>query len=160
MVFLFLLEHHLQASIHVSDRAYDLLLATFLSHSVSEVSIDELVAGRFHVLDARSYREFEVSHLQGATRVGYEDFAVARLAGIEKDNPVAVYCSVGYRSERIAEQLRQQGYTSVVNVYGGIFEWMNTGHLVVTGHSTETDKVHAYSAFWGVWLKRRERVYQ
>jgi len=56
---------------------------------------------------------------------------VARLAGIEKQDPLAVYCSVGYRSERIAEKLPQQRYTNVVNVYGGVFEWVNTGRPVV-----------------------------
>jgi len=159
-VLLLLLGRHLQAPTHVSDKVYDLLLGTLLSHRVPEVSIDQLASGHFRVLDARSYREFDVSHLHGATCVGYDDFDVNRLAGIEKQDPLAVYCSVGYRSERIAEKLRRQGYTSVVNVYGGIFEWVNTGHPVVTGQATETDKVHAYSAFWSIWLKRGERVDQ
>jgi rhodanese-related sulfurtransferase len=159
MVLLFILGRHLQAPIHVSDKIYDLLLGTLLSHSVPEVSIDQLASGHFRVLDARSYQEFDVSHIQGATWVGYEEFDVARLAGIEKQAPLAVYCSVGYRSERLAETLRQYGYINVVNVYGGIFEWVNTGHPIVTGQATETDKVHAYSTFWGVWLKRGERVY-
>lgn len=117
---------------HVSDTAYDLLLAT---------------SGHFHILDTRSYREFDVSHIQGATWVGYDDFDVVRLAGIERQDPLAVYCSVGYRSERIAETLRRQGYTNLVNVYGGTFEWVNSGHPIVTGHATETNKIHAYSVF-------------
>jgi rhodanese-related sulfurtransferase len=160
MALLFLWSRQLQAPTHVSDKVYDLLLATLLSHSVPEVSSEKLASEPFRVLDTRSYREFEVSHIQGAIWVGYDDFDVARLAGIERQGPVAVYCSVGYRSERIAEKLRQQGYTNVVNVYGGIFEWVNTGHPVITGLGTETDKVHAYSAFWGVWLKRGERLYE
>ena len=160
MAFLFLWGRQLQAPTHVSGKVYDLLLATLLSHRVPEVSIDQLMSEPFHLLDARSYQEFEVSHIQGAIWVGYNDFEAARLAGIERRDPVAVYCSVGYRSERIAEKLHQQGYTNVVNVYGGLFEWVNTGHPVVTGLGTETDKVHAYSAFWGVWLKRGERLYE
>lgn len=160
VILLFLVERHSQATTHVSDRVYDLLLSTLLSHSVPEVSIDQLASGLFRVLDARSYQEFEVSHIQDATWVGYEEFDVTRLAGIEKQDPLAVYCSVGYRSERISELLHQQGYINVVNVYGGIFEWVNTGHPVVTDQATETNKVHAYSALWGVWLKRGERVYQ
>lgn len=160
VVLLFLWGRRLHAPIHVSDQVYDLLLAMLLSHSVPEVSIEKLASEPFRVLDARSYREFEVSHIQGATWVGYDDFDVARLAGIERQDSVAVYCSVGYRSERIAEKLREQGYTNVVNVYGGIFEWVNTGHSVVTGLGTETDKVHAYSAYWGVWLTRGERLYE
>jgi rhodanese-related sulfurtransferase len=146
--------------IHVNDWAYDLLLSNLLSHSVAEVSVDQIASGTFRVLDARAYREFSVSHIEGATWVGYDDFDMGRLAGIDKRASIAVYCSVGYRSERIAEKLHQQGYTDVVNVYGGIFEWVNTGHSVVTDNGTETEAVHAYSKSWGIWLKRGKHIYE
>ena len=156
---LFLWGRNLQAPIHVSNRAYDLLLSTLLSQRVPVVSVDRLESEHFRLLDAREYREFEVSHIGGATWVGYEDFTVDRLAGIDKQTPVAVYCSVGYRSERIAKRLRQQEYTNVVNVYGGIFEWVNTKRPIVTAGGAETEKIHAYSKFWGIWLKRGARIY-
>lgn len=157
---LFLWERHLQASAHVSSKDYDLLLSTLLSHSVPEVSVERIASESFHILDARTYREFSVSHIEGATWVGHEDFDLGRVAGIDKQASVAVYCSVGYRSEHIAEKLRQHGYTQVVNVYGGIFEWVNTAHPVVTGDDTKTDAVHAYSKSWGIWLKRGKHVYE
>jgi rhodanese-related sulfurtransferase len=131
-VVLFLWGRNLQAPTHVTGKAYDLLLSTLLSHSVPEISVDSLATGHFHILDARSYREFEVSHIPGAYWAGYEDFSLDRLAGLDTKAPVAVYCSVGYRSERIAEQLHRRGYDNVVNVYGGIFEWVNTEHAVET----------------------------
>ncbi|MBK9306294.1 MAG: rhodanese-like domain-containing protein [Nitrospira sp.] len=135
------------------------MLSLLLSHSVPEVSVDTLTSQNFHVLDARGYREFEVSHIPGAIWVGYEEVSPTRLAGIDKHAPVAVYCAVGYRSERIAERLREDGYLNVVNVYGGIFEWINTGRSVVTDDGSETDRIHAYSRFWGVWLKRGVHIY-
>ncbi|OQW31279.1 MAG: hypothetical protein A4E20_14700 [Nitrospira sp. SG-bin2] len=136
------------------------MLSTLLSHSVPAVSVDRIASEHFHVLDAREYREFEVSHIEGATWVGYDDFDIGRLAGINNEATIAVYCSVGYRSERIAKQLHQQGYAHVVNVYGGIFEWVNTGHPVVTGDGTETETVHAYSKLWSIWLTRGTQVYE
>jgi rhodanese-related sulfurtransferase len=160
VLLLFLWGRNRQAPIHVSDKGYDLMLSTLLSHSVQEIPVDQLTSRHFHVLDARSYREFEVSHIAGATWVGYEEFDMDRLAGTDKQAPVAVYCSVGYRSERVAEKLREQGYSNVVNVYGGIFEWVNTGHPVVTINGAETNQIHAYSKFWGIWLKRGTQIYQ
>jgi rhodanese-related sulfurtransferase len=157
---LFMWGRHLQAPTHVSDTAYDLVLSTLLSHSVPEVSVDQIESGQYRLLDARAYREYEVSHIEGATWVGYDDFDIARLDGIAKQAPVAVYCSVGYRSERIAERLLQQGYTNVVNVYGGIFQWVNTRHPVVTENGAETEQIHAYSKSWGIWLKRGEHIYK
>lgn len=158
--FLLLWGRNLQAPRHVSDRAYDLVLSTLLSHNVPAVSVDQIASGGVHLLDARSSREFDVSHIPGAIWVGDEDFSLERLTGLAKHAPIAVYCSVGYRSERIAEYLRRQGYTNVVNVYGGIFEWVNTGHSVVTPAGDVTETVHAYSKLWGVWLTRGERIYE
>lgn len=150
---------NIQAPTHVSDKAYDLLLSTLLSHSVPEISVDGLASAHFHILDARSPREFAVSHIPGATWVGDDEFSVDRLASIDLQAPIAVYCSVGYRSERIAVQLHRRGYPNVVNVYGGIFEWINMGHPVVTSDGTETDAIHAYSKLWGIWLTRGRRIY-
>ena len=101
-IVLFIGGRNVQAPMHVSDKAYDLLLSTLLSHSVPEISVTRLASGPFQILDARSSREFEVSHIPGATWVGYEDFLLDRLAGIDIHKPVSVYCSVGYRSEQIA----------------------------------------------------------
>lgn len=158
LMLVFLWGRNLQAPTHVRDTAYDLLLSTLLSHRVSEVSVDQLASGGGQILDARSYREFAVSHIQGATWVGYEDFAMDRLVRIEKQAPVAVYCSVGYRSERIVERLQRQGYAHVVNVYGGIFEWVNRNHPLVTEGGAGMEAIHAYSRFWGVWLNRGARI--
>lgn len=160
LVLLFFWGRHLHASIHVSDKAYDLLLSVLLSHSVPEVSVDSIQQGAVRILDARTRREFEVSHIPGAVWIGYEEFSLDRLEGLDKQTPVAVYCAVGYRSERIAERLRNYGYTNVVNVYGGIFEWVNTNHSVVTSQRVETEDIHAYSSFWGFWLKRGTRIYK
>lgn len=160
LMLLFVWGRNFHAPTHVSNIGYDLLLSTLLSHSVPVVSVDRLESGHFRVLDAREYREFEVSHIAGSTWVGYNSFSVDQIPGLDKQEPVAVYCSVGYRSERVVEQLRQQGFSNVVNVYGGIFEWVNTGHTVVTRTGAETEHVHAYSTFWSIWLKRGIRVYQ
>jgi rhodanese-related sulfurtransferase len=157
---LFLWGRNLQAPTHVSEKAYDLLLSTLLSHNVPEISVDRLTSEPYQILDARTAREFEVSHIPGATRVGYEDFSLDRLAGIDTQAPVAIYCSVGHRSERIAEELHRRGYTNVVNVYGGIFDWVNRGNTAVTNDGAETKAIHAYSKLWGIWLNRGERVYE
>ncbi len=160
VILLFLWRGNVQAPTHVSTSVYDLFLSNLLSHSLPEVSVDKLTSRHFLLLDAREYREYEVSHIEGAVWVGYGDFTPNRLVGIDQQTPLAVYCSVGYRSERIAENLLRLGYTNVSNVYGGIFEWVNTGHAVVTVDGTETDQIHAYSKLWGIWLTRGGRVYK
>ncbi|HUM48347.1 MAG TPA: rhodanese-like domain-containing protein, partial [Chitinophagales bacterium] len=91
--------------------------------------------------------------------VGYDHFDMAALKNIPKDQRIVVYCSVGYRSEKIAEQLENAGYSHVTNLYGGIFEWVNEGHAVYDLTGTTTPNIHPYNATWGVWLKKGEKVY-
>src|SRR5680860_1189136 len=91
----------------VQSGAYNLMLKTALSHSVNEISVDSLqkVQDEVILLDARSPEEYKVSHIKDARFVGYESFDSTAVAGLDKHQPVVVYCAVGYRSEKISEKL-------------------------------------------------------
>ncbi len=110
-------------------------------------------------LDAREPNEFEVSHIPSARLVGYDDFRIETLRDLPKDAPIVVYCSVGYRSEKIGEELQKAGFTNVSNLYGGIFQWVNTGNPVYDAKG-KTDRVHTYSKRWSKWLERGGKVYE
>ncbi len=111
------------------------------------------------LLDAREDREFEVSHLKGAIHIGFNNFTIDAIQNISKKSKIIIYCSVGYRSEKIGEQLKNAGYLNVSNLYGGIFEWSNLGYPIVKGNSSHTTSVHAYDQSWGKWLKKANKVY-
>lgn len=145
----------------VKNGAYNVTLKTLLSHSVNEISVDSLakVQDKVVLVDARELAEFEVSHIKNAIHVGYDNYDSTALLNADKSKAVVVYCSVGYRSEKISEKLLKMGFTDVSNLYGGIFEWKNQGHAVVNEQG-ETEKVHAFSKTWGVWLKKGEKVYK
>ncbi|MFC4263915.1 rhodanese-like domain-containing protein [Ferruginibacter yonginensis] len=145
----------------VKSKMYNAVLHTLLSHKVKEVGVLQIDTSNTNIvyLDAREKNEFEVSHIKNATWVGYNDFSLSRVASFKKDTPIIVYCSVGYRSEKITQQLLNNGFTNVSNLYGGIFEWKNTNHTVVDVTGAATNKVHAYSKTWGIWLKKGEKVY-
>jgi predicted sulfurtransferase len=81
------------------------------------------------------------------------------VAAIPRNTPVVVYCSVGYRSEQIGEKLLQAGFTDVHNLFGSIFEWVNQGYPVFKNQSEQTNRVHAYSRSWGIWLQKGVKVY-
>ncbi|MCU0434034.1 MAG: rhodanese-like domain-containing protein [Bacteroidia bacterium] len=146
----------------VGSGSYNAMLKTLLKHSVPEITVDSLekCANNVLLLDAREIAEYNVSHIANARHVGYDKFNIASLTDIPKDKRIVVYCSVGYRSEKITEKLRAAGYTNVSNLYGGIFEWVNQGNKVVDNAGKTTEKVHAYSKSWGVWLTRGQKVYK
>ena len=112
------------------------------------------------LLDAREKKEYDVSHIEGAKYVGYDHFKVNRLKDVNKSTPIVVYCSVGYRSEKVGEQLKEAGFTNVLNLYGGIFDWKNKDYPIVDSNSQKTEKIHAYNKSWGKWLTAGEQVYE
>ena len=144
----------------VDSGTYNLMLKTLLKHSVPEVSVSDVLAMDSPVLlDSRELEEYDVSHLQDAVWVGYDDFDMSRVADVPKSAKIVVYCSVGARSEKISKRLIEAGYTDVSNLYGGIFEWVNREQPIYNAEG-RTDRVHAYNRTWGVWVKRGQKVYE
>ena len=152
--------HFFQVQAQVKSSAYELMLSSLLSHSVPEISVEQLSKKEGVLLaDSREPEEFAVSHIAGASHVGYTHFDLETFKNVSKQQEIVVYCSVGYRSEKIAEKLKQAGFKKVSNLYGGIFEWMNQGKIVVDPTNQPTEKIHAYSATWSIWLNKGVKVY-
>ena len=139
-------------------------MESLYSHTVplidSKDLTKEITQGKSTVLlDTRSGAEYKVSHIDGAKKIEFDDFEIKDVEGIPKKSSLVVYCSVGYRSEKIGEQLLELGYTDVRNLYGGIFQWKNEGFKIVNENKMETDSVHTYDESWSVWLENGIKVY-
>jgi len=127
----------------------------------TDIDVETLKANPsdYIILDTREKEEYDISHLEGAIWVGYDDFKLERLKDIPKGAKVLTYCSVGYRSERIGEKLQKAGYTNVYNLYGSIFSWINAGYPLVNENNESTNQVHGYNQRWGKWVKDGVVVY-
>ena len=127
------------------------------------ISVQELAMPKTDaiILDARELEEYMVSHIKNAIHVGYHNFDLQKTLLLlpNKHQKIVIYCSLGIRSETIANQLKLAGYTNVSNLYGGIFEWKNNNFSVVNQHKKETDSVHVFSKEWSKWLKKGIKVY-
>jgi rhodanese-related sulfurtransferase len=148
---------------HCEDKTFDKTLALMLHFSVPVIGVKELSEHRqeYVLLDAREVKEYEVSHIEGAKNVGYDHFLLENVANLDKKTPIVVYCSVGYRSEKIGEKLKAAGFSDVKNLYGSIFEWVNQGLPVVASDNKPIAKVHTYNKLWSRWVKSKniEKVY-
>lgn len=111
------------------------------------------------LLDTRTPDEYRISHLKGARFVDFASYEKVNFSGISRQQTVVVYCSVGYRSERVGERLKALGFRDVRNLYGGIFQWINEGHPVYNA-AGPTRQIHPYSVLWSGWLRQGEPVYQ
>ena len=108
------------------------------------------------LLDARSEKEFETSHLQGAVRATSVRVARRKLAQHGGKPTVVVYCSVGYRSSRLAQRLGSRGVEKVFNLEGSLFKWANEGRPIYRG-SKPVQIVHPFDPEWGKLLDKALR---
>lgn len=160
--FFLLMFSWLKPNAQTNSRAYKVMLEGMYKHTVPTVSCNELKKELKNVvlLDTRAKNEYDVSHLPEARWVGYDEFNPKSVADLPKNTPIVVYCTVGVRSERVGEKLKAAGFQNVRNLYGSIFEWVNQGNTVVDNQGKPTQKVHAYSRTWGIWLNKGEKVYE
>merc|ERR1711916_309796 len=98
---------------------YDARLQRLLSFSTPLIGVEALheKQDEVYLMDTRSREEFEVSHIEGARYLGYRNLEESALDGTPKEAEIVLYCSVGYRSEKIGNRLRKIGYTNVTNLY-------------------------------------------
>jgi rhodanese-related sulfurtransferase len=111
-------------------------------------------SGPIIIIDARAKEEFRVSHITGARNIPYDKDPLKHLTDIKPDNPIVVYCSVGYRSSILARRLQDMGFTNVYNLEGSIFKWANEDRPLVQNQTT-VYKVHPYDAHWGNLLEKK-----
>jgi rhodanese-related sulfurtransferase len=150
--------HAQQADIQTVNPAFSETINGYLNRSVPLISCDTLShhMDQFVLLDVREKEEYDVSHLPGARYVGYNKFDLGSLVDLPKDTAIVVYCSIGYRSEKIGEKLRANGFSRVYNLYGSIFEWVNEGRTILNRQGEVTDSIHTFNKKWSKWVEQEK----
>jgi rhodanese-related sulfurtransferase len=110
------------------------------------------------IVDARTQPEFAVSHLKGALPIDPYRPSLRSLGKASPQDAIVVYSSAGYRGARVASWLAKQGYTTVVNLAGGIFKWTNEGRPIFRVEGRPTALVHPYDQRWGYLVVGRYRA--
>jgi rhodanese-related sulfurtransferase len=141
---------------------YDSMLKSLYKYTVPLKHAAEIARApaKYVFVDTRAKKEYAVSHIAGALWLDYDKPNMDLFKKYPKNTAFVLYCSVGYRSERIGEKLLKMGYSNVNNLYGGLFQWFNDAHPVVSEGNISTDKIHGYSKSWGKWIRRGITVYE
>ncbi|HEY8405181.1 MAG TPA: thioredoxin domain-containing protein [Flavobacteriales bacterium] len=80
------------------------------------------------IIDVRTPKEFAEGSIEGAKNINWQDAAFAeQIQSLDKNKPVFVYCLVGGRSGEAAALMRQQGFTEVYELEGGMMKWNAAG---------------------------------
>lgn len=162
------------------DAAYHSQLNLLYSHSLPIISADSLFRlmeesdsvesgfdesgsdepPTFVLLDIRGRHEWQLSHIPHAQYAGFKNFTLNLPHIPDKQTPVVLYCTIGYRSEQIGEQLVEAGFSNVSHLYGGIIEWKNNSYPTLNDNARVTDSVHTYDRYWGMFLKNGIPIYE
>ena len=81
------------------------------------------------LLDVREPDEYAAGHIPSITLIPSGEVA-DRLAELPRDKEIIVTCRTGNRSAQVASMLRDQGFTNVHNMTGGIVAWQEAGYPV------------------------------
>lgn len=141
------------------NQKFEKTVHRYLSESVELVSVSDLhneladEKNEVVILDAREYEEYEISHIPGALYVGYDSLNETLLDSLNKNCDIVLYCSIGYRSEKIGEKMEAMGFQNVRNLFGSIFEWTNRGYDIEDMEGVKTNELHTYNKNWGKWVE-------
>ena len=84
--------------------------------------MNRTAADAFTLLDVRQPEEYESEHLPGAKLIPLPELS-GRLAELDAEKPIIVYCAIGGRSRVAAQVLAAKGFREVFNLTGGIKAW-------------------------------------
>ena len=129
-----------------------------LNYSVDVIGVQDLHKDldKYVLLDIREQEEYTISHIPGALYFGSDKPTYQVLDDLPKDTPIIVYCSIGYRSEKMGEKIKKRGFTNVQNLYGSIFEWANCGYPLEDAMEHETQMIHTYNKRWSKWVTNED----
>ena len=136
-----------------AQKDFDATVNSYLNYTVDTISTNHLVhiLDSVKLVDARSTNEYSTSKIEGAQFIDYDNPDFKNLT-LDKNDKIVVYCTIGYRSEKIAEKLKKKGYKNVYNLYGGILQWVNDSNSVCAPNGMNTNFVHTYDESWGKWM--------
>jgi phage shock protein E len=91
----------------------------------------KMASKKGQVIDVRTPKEFKSGYIAGAVNMHvYDKDFEQRIDKLDKNKPVYVYCKAGGRSAEAAEILKNKGFTTIVELDGGIDAWKEAGKPV------------------------------
>jgi rhodanese-related sulfurtransferase len=115
-----------------------------LAPYVSATTLNQRIVNgeRIIILDARTEKEYNVSRIKNARRVGFDDFSSERIWMLKRTAPIVVYCTSNERSNVVADYLLEIGFKDVSILHLAIIGWSNAGLPLYDRKNIKTNYVH------------------
>jgi adenylyltransferase/sulfurtransferase len=79
---------------------------------------------RLRIVDVREPNEYQINRIPGAELIPLGEIP-RRYAELDPEEELIVHCKVGARSAKAADFLRSVGFKKVLNLKGGILDWVD-----------------------------------
>jgi adenylyltransferase/sulfurtransferase len=76
----------------------------------------------FTLIDVREPHEYQIARIPGARLIPLGELP-KRLSELDRDADIVAHCKSGARSQKAVDLLKQNGFTKVRNMTGGILAW-------------------------------------
>ena len=79
---------------------------------------------KLKIVDVREPNEYQINRIPGSELIPLGDIP-KRHGELNKNDEIVVHCKMGGRSAKAADFLRSVGFTRVLNLKGGILDWVD-----------------------------------
>jgi molybdopterin/thiamine biosynthesis adenylyltransferase/rhodanese-related sulfurtransferase/molybdopterin converting factor small subunit len=79
---------------------------------------------RLKIVDVREPNEYQINRIPGSTLIPLGEVP-RRYGELDPNEEIVVHCKMGGRSAKAAAFLRSVGFTNVLNLKGGILDWID-----------------------------------
>jgi molybdopterin/thiamine biosynthesis adenylyltransferase/rhodanese-related sulfurtransferase/molybdopterin converting factor small subunit len=95
-------------------------------HEISAVELKQRLDRGEHlrIVDVREPNEYQINRIPGADLIPLGEIP-RRYAELDPDQELIVHCKMGARSAKAADFLRSVGFKKVLNLRGGILDWVD-----------------------------------
>src|SRR5262249_11556171 len=96
------------------------------AHEITAVELKQRMdrGEQLNVVDVREPNEYQINRIPGAKLIPLGEIP-RRYAELDPDQELIVHCKMGGRSAKAADFLRSVGFKRVLNLKGGILDWID-----------------------------------
>lgn len=137
----FLVAHWLLSLLFITLLLCYLGFEIFYSQNSKQISpimaVDLLNHQQAVIIDIRSKEAYEQGHIINAINIPQEQLmAEPKKVQRYKNNPIILVCAVGKDSAKVIAKLSELNFSKVLQVSGGMQEWVASGFPLVAGKTS------------------------
>jgi rhodanese-related sulfurtransferase len=111
------------------------------------------------LIDTREQNEFEVGHIKGSKRVGYNNFSVEKVWMLDRNTTIILCSTDDTRIKHVGAYMKMMGFVDVRAISGSLIAWLNNGYTLVDKNGQPSTNIFLKSRDDAKKLKRGKAVF-